>query len=304
MGSPMKLIVTDKQTIAEDTVSVRLEAVSGPLEPVAPGAHVTLAVNGLTRRYTLTCGHSAGDPYEIQVLRARDSHGGSQWIHDDLTVGDALEGLGVANDFPLSAVSTPSVFIAGGIGITPFLSMAEAVAAAGRAFEVHHVVRSTARQVPIPSFMLPNLNTYAGVRPDFAKLLGHVDRDSQLYVCGPVEMMAVVRAEAYRQGFASNQFHAETFGAGPETTDQPLEVHLALSGTSFVVLPGRPLLDALLEQGAWLGYECRRGQCGSCMAEVLEGEPIHRDAIDPALRQGAMCTCVSWARGPRLLLNL
>jgi ferredoxin-NADP reductase len=134
----MKLIVTDKQTIAEDTVSVRLEAVSGPLEAVAPGAHVTLEVNGLTRRYTLTRGHNAGDPYEIQVLRSKDSHGGSQWIHDDLAVGDALEGLGVANDFPLSAVPAPSVFIAGGIGITPFLSMAEAVAAAGRAFEVHH----------------------------------------------------------------------------------------------------------------------------------------------------------------------
>jgi vanillate O-demethylase ferredoxin subunit len=93
------------------------------------------------------------------------------------------------------------------------------------------------------------------------------------------------------------------FGAAPATDDSPLEVQLALSGTRFVAAPGQPLLDVLLDHGAWVGEECRRGQCGSCLVEVLEGDPIHRDALEPALRANAICACVSGARGPSLVLN-
>jgi ferredoxin-NADP reductase len=300
----MELMVTDKRLIAEDTVVVTLESATGALAVAEPGAHITLHFDRFVHSYTLTSGFSAGEPYEIQVLRVADGRGGSLWIHDRLAVGDRLRVIGVTNDFPLVPTSAPSIFIAGGIGITPFLSMASAVAQAGGVFEVHHLVRRLARQVPIPQTLLPHLRTYAATTPDFANLVGRLDPASHLYVCGPVGMISAVRAQAAQLGFPSRQFHAETFGARPAADDLPLEVHLALSGTSFVATPGRPLLDVLLDHGAWVGEECRRGHCGSCLVEVLEGDPIHRDALDPALRQNAMCTCVSWARGPSLVLNL
>jgi ferredoxin-NADP reductase len=300
----MELLVTNKRLIAQDTVAVTFEAATGMLTPVTPGAHITLQLGDFERNYTLTSGFSEGEPYEIQVLRVEGGRGGSIWLHEKLSVGDHVPSIGVANDFPLVATNAPSIFIAGGIGITPFLSMAEAVAGRGNKFEVHHLVRNAARQVPVSQHLKPHLHTYVGEIPDFSKLLGGLDRTSHLYVCGPVGMMSAIREEAYRQGFSSTQFHAETFGVGPSVDDLPLEVHLALSGTSFVASPGRPLLDVLLEQGAWVGQECRRGQCASCLVEVLEGDPIHRDVIDPALRPSAMCACVSWARGQRLVLNL
>lgn len=300
----MELEVIDKRLVAEDTVAVTFEPAAGTLQVASPGAHLTLELDSRVRNYTLTRGFSAGEPYEIQVLRVAEGRGGSRWIHDRLAVGDRVRSLGVSNDFPLVSTRAPSIFIAGGIGITPFLSMAAAVAERGGAFEIHHLVRNLARQVPLAQILWPHLRTYAETTPDFARLLSQVDPSSHLYVCGPVGMMSALRAAALQRGFPSAQFHAETFGAGPALDDMPLEVHLALTGTSFRAPPGQPLLDALLAQGAWVGEECRRGQCGSCLVEVLEGEPIHRDALDPALRPGALCACVSWARGPKLVLNL
>ncbi|MDE2154796.1 MAG: oxidoreductase [Xanthomonadaceae bacterium] len=300
----MELVVIEKRLIAQDTVAVTLGAATGVLQVASPGAHITISLGELVRHYSLTRGFLAGEPYEIQVLRVAEGRGGSRWIHDRLSVGDRLHAIGVSNDFPLVPSSAPAVFIAGGIGITPFLSMASEVAQSSRALEIHHLVRHLARQVPLPQALLPHLHTYAGAIPDFARLLSKLDPASHIYVCGPVPMMSALRVQAQRLGFPSGHFHAETFGVALAADDPTLEVHLALSGTHFLATPGQPLLDALLAQGAWVGEECRRGQCGSCLVEVLEGEPIHRDALDPALRPGALCACVSWARGPKLVLKL
>lgn len=82
-------------------------------------------------------------------------------------------------------------------------------------------------------------------------------------------------------------------------------VHLALSGMTIEVAPGAPILDALLENGVWAPYECRRGECATCTAEVLAGEPDHRDVcLSPSQRRDNVCTCISWARTPELTLNL
>jgi len=300
----MELLVTKKQLIAEDTMAVTLEVTAGKYDAATPGAHITLQLGPYERSYTLTRGFSADEPYEIQVLRVSNGRGGSMWVHDTLAIGDKVQCIGVSNEFPLESGGSPSVFIAGGIGITPFLSMGHALHTRGEPFVLHHLVRDVARQVPLSEDVQANLQTHIGVVPDFKEFLKNSDPSSHIYTCGPVGMMSAVRQAALDLGFPSSQFHTESFGGVSTSGDQPIEVHLALSGITFTAPSGKPLLDSLLEQGAWVGEECRRGQCGSCLVEVVEGEPVHRDALDPNMRPGSMCTCVSWAKGPRLVLNL
>lgn len=299
---PLELVVVDKQTVAADTVKLRLQRADGGLLPGAePGAHVALDVDGRVRRYSLLRAEAAPTHYDIAVLRAADGQGGSRFIHDQLAVGGRLRLLDVANEFMLHADAPHALLIGGGIGITPLVSMAVRLTERARSFEFHQVVRDATRGWP-PS---PHTHLHVGrASLDLSRLLAEQPPGSHVYVCGPAGLIDAVRATAAALGWAPHRVHAESFGAASAAGDAPLRVTLTQSGLTVDVAPGTSLLDALLAQGVWLGYECRRGTCGSCLTEVVSGTPIHRDSLDPALRAGGMCPCVSWAEGPELALNL
>jgi ferredoxin len=90
-------------------------------------------------------------------------------------------------------------------------------------------------------------------------------------------------------------------------TDAPIEVELRRSGLTFVVPPGKSILQVLIEEGIDPMYDCQRGECGICQVTVLEGEPDHRDHIlsdDERSSNKVMQICVSRAKTPRLVLDL
>lgn len=301
---PLPLVVAGKQAVAADTVRLRLRPADGRLLPgTEPGAHVALEVEGRVRRYSLLRCEAAPAHYDIGVLRAAASRGGSHFIHDRLAVGDHLRLLDVANDFGLQADAPHALLIGGGIGITPLLSMAERLQSEGRRFELHQIVRDAARQWPLPA-SLPAAVHIGGTGLDLPGLLAAQPVGCHAYVCGPAGLIAAVRTAAAGLGWAPHRVHAESFGTGHDARDAPLRVTLAQSGVTLDVAPGTSLLDALLAEGVWTGYECRRGVCGACLAEVVCGTPIHRDSLAEDMRSGSMCTCVSWAEGPALTLNL
>jgi len=308
----MQLVVTDKTLIAAATVRIRLARADGtPLPPFEPGAHVELGFAGMVRRYSLT--GALDDPqrppyYEICVLRTQPGRGGSAYLHNRLAVGDHVNVDGPFNAFGVDPAAAYSVFIAGGIGITPFLPMMAALDRAAVAYELHYAARHAERLLPLPEVggrVVRYLNGTGGGTLDVDAVLAQAPQEALIYVCGPRRLIAAVRDHAVTYGWPSERIRYESFGPQPCPDDGPVTVHLALSGLSFEVAPGTPILDALLDHGVWASFECRRGECASCATEVVAGEPDHRDVcLTPEQRRDHMCTCISWARSRELTLNL
>ncbi|MFG1803161.1 2Fe-2S iron-sulfur cluster-binding protein [Micromonospora carbonacea] len=89
--------------------------------------------------------------------------------------------------------------------------------------------------------------------------------------------------------------------------DTAIEVELALSGRTVTVPPGTSILRAVEEAGVGVLSSCREGTCGTCETPVLDGVPEHRDSLLTERERAAgdtMLICVSWARTPRLVLEL
>jgi vanillate O-demethylase ferredoxin subunit len=301
----VELVVAAKTLVAADTVRIELaRADAQSLPSFEPGAHLELGFAGLRRRYSITSSPLALDHYEICVLRADPSRGGSTYLHDRLEVGERVVGTGPVNAFPLRVDADHSVFVAGGIGITPFLSMMQVLHDASRSFELHYAARSRDRFVTVPEY--GGIHRYSdSPRMDVAEVLEGVPAAAELYVCGPRSLIEAVRGSAQERGWPEQRVRFESFGAARRPADAPVSVHLAMSGTTIEVPPDRTILDSLLEHGIWAAYECRRGECASCYTEVLAGEPDHRDLCLTSEQQArGMCTCISWARTRELTLLL
>lgn len=305
----MDLIVDEKAPVAADTIRLTLSpADGGPLPHWEPGAHIELSFAGFVRRYSLTSSPHDTARYQVCVLRAERTRGGSAYLHDRLQVGDRLPARGPRNGFALNREARHSVFFAGGIGITPFPSMMEELARHGRSFDLHYAVRHPDRLLLVPDHggrTRRYIGSTASERLQVDSVLDQLDRNVDLYVCGPRALIGAVRAGAAARGWPPGRVHFESFGAVVEPFDRPVRVHLELSGITVEVLPGTTILAALLAQGVWAPSACERGECGSCTTEVLRGEPDHRDfCLTPEQRRSSMCPCVSWARAPDLVLNL
>ena len=305
----MELKVVDKTTIAMDTVRIRLADADGaPLPGFQAGAHIEVSIRGLNRRYSLTSSPKTVDHYEICVLRTTPSRGGSAYIHDILSVGDTLDVTDPINAFPLSRDARHSVFIAGGIGITPFYSMREALHHAGSSFELHYAARNQNKALPSPHFaerasLYVDKEGRSGL--DIDVLLKTIVSRSDLYVCGPRRMIVDVREQALARGWPRAAIHAESFGAVQMPDDEPIKVVLAKSGMTIEVQPGQSILDALLENDVWAVYECRRGECASCVVQYTSGEPDYRDlCLTEEQRKSSLCTCVAWAKSASLTLDI
>lgn len=305
----MDLRVIEKTTVAADIVRVRFtDACGASLPPFKPGAHIAITVAGRERRYSLTASPEAPHYYEICVLRRRPSRGGSDYIHDVLSVGETLNGSDPINAFPLRESANHSVFIAGGIGITPFYSMMASLHRAGSSFELHYTARSVDRLLPVPPYVDRVRRYVSGENRsalDIEMLLREIAPGSDLYVCGPSGMIVAVREKAAEHGWRSDAVHFESFGGVVGQDDAPISLTLARSGVTIEVQPGSSILDALIANGIWATFECRRGECGSCVTSFIVGEPDHRDVcLTAEQRRSAICTCVSWAKSTGLTLDL
>lgn len=304
----MKLVVISKDLVAAQTMRIRFAAVDQSSLPVyEPGAHVELEFAGLKRHYSLTSHTDNITYYEICVLRSDPGRGGSVYLHDRLNVADEIEVSAPVNAFALNIGASHSVFIAGGIGITPFLTMMAALQAADRTFELHYAVRNAGRLLRLTQFTRQTTlyTNDSGNSLDIARLLTNLSGDAELYVCGPRSMIEAVRINAMDKGWPPSRIHFESFGTPAQPEDRPVRLHLTQSQKTIDVEPGTTILDALLAHGVWAAYECKHGECGSCTVDVISGDPDHRDVcLTNAQRQGAMCPCVSWSRSADLTLNL
>ncbi|MGY4494681.1 PDR/VanB family oxidoreductase [Pseudomonas sp. TE3610] len=285
-----------------------------PLPCFTPGAHIEIHLPGerqQKRAYSIV-NLSDSDHYEIAVQLDKQSTGGSKWVHS-LVEGQYVNVETPKNHFPLVAGADHYLLIAGGIGITPMLSMARALISSQQAFTLHYAGRDGSNMAYLAEVQcMENSRCWisdgdAAKRFAATTVLANPAANTHLYICGPTEMITSVIQTAREQGWREDQVHYELFaGTLEEDGDLPFEVELRTSGVSLVVNPGQNLLDVMVEAGLDPMFDCRRGDCGVCVAQIIDGEADHRDIClsDRERANGAFCTCVSRAKTAKLVLDL
>lgn len=296
------------------------------LPPFTPGSHIKVKValpGGQTdwRHYSLIeltgAAGMADAPtvYTIAVRLEEGGRGGSKFMHEQLQAGDSIEILPPKNDFPLHDGDPEAVLIAGGIGITPMASMAALRSARGQPVRMCYAGRNRSLMA-----FLPELETLLGDRLDvhaddergqpldIGAILDGCSHGERVYVCGPKVMLDAVLAASEARGWPRERVHFELFTEPVvEEGDQPFEVVLASSGKTFMVPPGKTIVDCMIDNGEDPMFDCKRGECGVCATPVLEGEIDHRDYV---LSQGekdagnVIQICISRAKGKRLVLDI
>jgi len=319
-GGLLSVRVARKSIEAEDICSLELVSADGtPLPAFAAGSHIDVQLpGGPTRQYSLCNDPAETHRYLIAVLRDARSRGGSAAVHERVKVGDTLVISAPKNHFALAHDASSHLLLAGGIGVTPLLCMAERLAHAGADFEMHYCTRSPARTAfrqriaaaPFASRVAFHFDDgEAAQKLDIAALLAAPRAGRHLYVCGPKGFMDAVLGSARAQGWPQAQIHYEFFGAGaaPAAGDGGFEVMLASSGRVIAVAPDRSVVQALAEAGVSVATSCEQGVCGTCLTRVIEGEPDHRDLYLTPEEQAAndqFLPCCSRAKSARLVLDL
>ncbi|MDF3834349.1 PDR/VanB family oxidoreductase [Cupriavidus basilensis] len=306
------------KTDAADRIAVfeLVAADGGSLPPFTAGAHIDVHLgNGLLRQYSLCNDPAETHRYQLGVLRDPASRGGSIAMHA-LAVGDMLEISAPKNHFPLQADAGHSVLLAGGIGVTPILAMAQSLAHAGASFEFHYCTHSAARTAFRERLALDDLRerTYLyhddeGQYADLRLLLAAPRPDTHLYVCGPAGFMNAVLDAARAAGWPESNLHREYFAA-PETQSVPgvaFQVKVQSTGQIVDIAPDETVVQALAAHGIEIQTSCEQGVCGTCLTRVLEGEPDHRDAYltdEERVANNQFLPCCSRAKSAMLVLDL
>lgn len=315
-GREREAVVAARDELADGVIGLTLTAPDGgPLPSWRPGSHATLLLpNGLERQYSLVGDATGPGPWRIAVRLEEGGRGGSAWVHEHLAPGSAVSLRGPENHFAL-AKAPRYEFVAGGIGITPLLSMIAAVDAKGAPWRLAYAGRSR-RAMPFLDELLERhpdrVTAYPADEGRRLRLRDRLDAPDEagtlVYACGPEPMLAELAD--VMTGWPVDALHLERF-APLALTDPvwpgPFEVELLFTGATITVQPDETILDAAAAAGALVLSSCREGTCGTCETIVTEGTIDHRDSVlSPAERERGdrMMICVSRAACARLALEL
>jgi len=302
---------------AEDIQLFELAALDGgDLPEFSAGAHLVVRCpNGLMRRYSLCNDPHERDRYVIAVKREANGGGGSVSLVDDTRIGDQILVSEPRNDFGLSGNPASYLFIAGGIGITPILSMMRYLrTAGGKPYKLYYLSRSPAltafrEELSRPEYRGKVVIHHDHGDPDKSYDLWPVleqPKGAHLYCCGPRGLMEAVRDMTGH--WSSSAVHFEDFGSGKASRgadDRPFTIRLARSGGSIEVPAGTTALEALRAHGHAIPSSCESGTCSTCKVGLVEGEVDHRDLVlTDYERVKSMLVCVSRAHTPELVLDL
>lgn len=319
-ASTLSVRVARKAQEATDICTFELVEVDGSALPsFSAGSHVDVHLpDGLTRQYSLCNDPSETHRYLIAVLRDPASRGGSKALHAQVQEGQVLQISAPKNHFGLAHDARRSLLLAGGIGVTPILCMAERLAMTGADFAMHYCTRSRERAAFLrritASRYAPQVQFHfddgvADQKLDLAALLTDPQAGVHLYVCGPKGFMDAVLATARTQGWPESQLHYEFFGAEVAKSDHDagFEIQLASSGRVIAVAKDQTVTQALSAAGVEVQTACEQGVCGTCLTRVLSGVPDHKDQYLTPEEQAAndqFTPCCSRAKTARLVLDL
>ncbi|MFT4043570.1 MAG: PDR/VanB family oxidoreductase [Gordonia sp. (in: high G+C Gram-positive bacteria)] len=313
-ASFIDVVVTARRALTGRVEEFTLAAVDGSaLPPWSPGSHIDLVLRtGLVRQYSLCSNPSDLSRYMVAIDRRDDGRGGSAYAHESLTVGTVISISFPRNHFALTRANE-YVFVAGGIGITPMLSLIAQATSSGRAWRMIYLARSRA-DMPYLSDLRGRYGDRVRIhessldgRIDLSAELAGLSRGTAVYACGPATMLVDVADACDTQPAVDSFTERFTMRDIGDRVNTVFEVALAYSGETFSVPPDKSILDILDEKGVLAPSSCREGMCGTCEVGVVSGEIDHRDSVLTPEEQSeneSMMVCVSRCTSGRLVLEL
>lgn len=290
------------------------------------GSHIDLYFrDGRVRQYSLCSDPRERRRYVFAVQREEHGRGGSKAIFELVHPGRILAISVPRNNFPLREDAEHHVLIAGGIGITPIMSMVHRLRSLGASFELHYGVRTKEKLA-----FVEELRELAGTRLEVyvdggdprqgmrvESIVSNAPAGAHLYCCGPVGLMRAVKAAT--SGLPPARVHFELFQAPVSAPGVPEEllgderdtigvgfqVRLARSGRVFDIPNDKSIVQVLREHGIEVPTSCESGLCGTCRTRYLAGEPDHRDyVLDEDARRHDVLICCARSKSPSLVLDL
>ena len=310
-----------RKTMETDAIC-RVELVAEgdqPLPAFTAGSHIDVCLPGnFVRQYSLSNNPAETGRYVIGVLRDPASRGGSLSMHNQVAEGDVLQISAPKNHFELAKDVQEHLLFAGGIGVTPILSMARHLDSTGEAFKLHYCTRSRANTAFLETLKEPGLASHVvhyfedeggAQKLELGSALGQPRGGVHIYTCGPKGFMDWVLDTARKAGWPESQLHYEFF-AGEEvdlSTAGNFDVKIASTGQVIPISKDQTVIQALAQCGIEIQTSCEQGVCGTCMCDVIEGEPDHRDVYftdEEKASNEQILVCCSRAKSARLVLDI
>jgi len=317
-GAQIDVRVSAIETVAQNIKRFRLEPVSGAALPsFSAGSHVVVTMRDGAKTYrnpySLMGRLSETAGYQISVLKTETSRGGSIFMHEAVKTGSRLTISHPVNLFPVDQRGRKHILLAGGIGITPIIAMAEQLSRQHSSFELHYGVRSAERGAytgDLKAKYGPRVHIYRdddGQKVPLVELLDQQPLGTHLYICGPPGMIEFALATAHAAGWPDENVHVERFL--PPPAGDPFVVRLAKSQRNITVGEHESILEALEAAGVDAPYLCRGGACGECETAVVSacGELLHNDHyLTPEEHHCGkkIMVCVSRFKGQELVIDL
>ena len=298
--------VAHAETIAGDVRLLRIRPDRGFLH-AEPGSHIDVAIDldGLERVRSYSVVDDRDGSWTIAVRRLPNGRGGSR-LMSELQTGERIRIAPPSNHFQLSQFGPEYLLIAGGIGITPILSMARNLAprAKLRLLYAGRTRPSMAFLEELQALLGGRLELFIeqdGQLIDFDAEFARLHVEGEAYICGPNAMLTAARAAWARTGRSAALLRFETFGAGGTRDAEPFRVHVRDHGVTLEVPCDASLFDTLARAGIELAHDCLRGECGLCAVDVMgEAALDHRCVFlsEEQRHEGRkLCACVSRAVG-------
>jgi phthalate 4,5-dioxygenase reductase component len=272
--------------------------------------------SGAMRHYSL-CGAPSKDVWKIAVKREGRGRGGSLSLVDGIANGATISISQASNNFPLPSDPRKLLLIAGGIGITPMMSMLHSLAAEGFDLKNNLKLIYLARDVASAAFVsdIKALVPASSLQVHFDQgdpanqfdLWPLLEKPSSAHVfcCGPQPLMDAVKDMTGH--WPQKQIHFENFGVNTAVlpTDHAFTIRLVSTGDELLVESGQGILEVLRANGYKAASSCESGTCGTCKTGLLAGEADHRDfVLGEDEKANSIMICVSRAHSPLLELDI
>ncbi|WP_022702292.1 4Fe-4S dicluster domain-containing protein [Pseudorhodobacter ferrugineus] len=311
------VIVTKRDDLSPDVARFELRrADGGDLPPFTAGAHIDVVIAPeYQRQYSL-----AGDPadpskYVLGLLREPLGRGGSALMHRIFRQGRRLFISPPRNHFPLDESAPFSLLMAGGIGVTPMLTMAHRLHALNNDFSLHYSAANLesagfmAEIAAQPWATRAQLHlSQSGTRADLGALIPDYTSGFRLYTCGSNRYMDAVFAAATAKGWPEAALLREYFTVpeAPDWVNHPFTLELTKSGKTLQVPADKSATDVLAEAGIPVTTKCSDGICGVCATTLPVGQEVeHRDyVLSAAERETRVILCCSRAAKPNGTLRI
>lgn len=313
------VIVANKKFIADKVVELELrDAEDGDLPVFTAGSHIDLHISpDLIRQYSIANNPQERDRYICAVLLEEEGTGGSKAVFEQLQQGDTLFISQPRNHFALNEDAEFNLLIAGGIGVTPLLSMAYRLKSLKKPFKFYYRAKqrnwAAYADLLVEEFgdSVESLFSDQGGREkfDLTEIFTDLPTSTHLYICGGNDFMQAV-TEVASTALRQEQIHLEYFHP-PETEensqDRAFELYCEKSDLTFQVPADKSIVAVLEENGVDIPISCVEGVCGSCITHFIEGEVDHRDFVLSKSEQQEkklFTPCCSRATSARLTIDI